>query len=162
MGKLEGKTCLITGGAGSLGAAAARLFVEHGAAVVLVDRDADGLDRVVRTLPPERTASMAGDVTDTEVASAYVALTLDRFGGIDVLFSNAGNFGTVKPIADYPDDVFDSVHGRPREGCLSRGEACRRRICARAARSSSRRALPACAATPAFMRTSPQNTPRSG
>ena len=109
MGRLEGKTCLITGGAGSLGAAAARLFVEHGASVVLVDRDAGGLDRVVRTLPPERTASMVGDVTDTEVASAYVGLTLDRFGGIDVLFSNAGNFGTVKPIADYPDHVFDSV-----------------------------------------------------
>ena len=109
MGRLEGKTCLITGGAGSLGAAAARLFVEHGAAVVLFDRDANRLDRVVRTLPPERVASMTGDVTDTEAISAYVALALERFGAIDVLFSNAGNFGTVKPIADYPDDVFDSV-----------------------------------------------------
>ena len=109
MGRLEGKTCLITGGAGSLGASAARLFVEHGAAVVLFDRDANRLDRVVRTLPPERVASMTGDVTDTEAISAYVVLALERFGGIDVLFSNAGNFGTVKPIADYPDDVFDSV-----------------------------------------------------
>ena len=109
MGRLEGKTCLITGGAGSLGASAARLFVEHGAAVVLFDRDANRLDRVVRTLPPERVASMTGDVTDTEAISAYAALALERFGGIDVLFSNAGNFGTVKPLADYPDDVFDSV-----------------------------------------------------
>ena len=32
-----------------------------------------------------------------------------RFGKIDVLFSNAGNFGVVAPIADYPEDVFDSV-----------------------------------------------------
>lgn len=109
MGKLEGKTCLITGGAGSLGAAVARLFVEHGASVVLVDRDELGLDRVLRTLPPERAAAAVVDVTDPAAVAGVVAFALERFGGIDVLFSNAGNFGMVGPIADYPDEVFDSV-----------------------------------------------------
>ena len=109
MGKLEGKTCLVTGGAGSLGAAVARLFIEHGASVVLVDRDEMGLDRVLRTLPPERAAAAVVDVTDPAAVAGVVAFTLERFGGIDVLFSNAGNFGTVGPIADYPDEVFDSV-----------------------------------------------------
>lgn len=109
MGKLEGKTCLVTGGAGSLGAAVARLLVEHGASVVLVDRDELGLDRVLRTLPPERAAAAVVDVTDSAAVAGVVAFTLERFGGIDVLFSNAGNFGTVGPIADYPDEVFDSV-----------------------------------------------------
>jgi len=43
--KLEGKTCVITGGAGSLGGAVARLFLAEGARVLLVDVDARGLDR---------------------------------------------------------------------------------------------------------------------
>ncbi|MBX9462404.1 MAG: SDR family oxidoreductase [Aquamicrobium sp.] len=109
MKKLDGKVCLITGGAGSLGAAAARLFIEQGAAVVLVDRDAERLNEVARDLPQERVATIVADVASAEGASAYVDLTLARFGAIDVLFSNAGNFGTVQPIADYPDDVFGEV-----------------------------------------------------
>jgi NAD(P)-dependent dehydrogenase (short-subunit alcohol dehydrogenase family) len=107
--KLDGRTCLITGGAGSLGAAAARLFTEQGAAVVLVDRDADRLNEVAHGLPGERVATIVADVARAEAAAAYVDLALQRFGAIDVLFSNAGNFGTVQPIADYPDDVFDEV-----------------------------------------------------
>lgn len=109
MKKLDGRTCLITGGAGSLGAAAARLFVEQGAAVVLVDRDADRLNEVARGLPQESVATIVADVASAEGAAAYVNLALQRFGAIDVLFSNAGNFGTVRPIADYPDTVFDEV-----------------------------------------------------
>lgn len=109
MKKLDGKSCLITGGAGSLGVAAARLFIEQGAAVVLVDRDAGRLDEVARGLPKERVATIVADVASAEGAAAYVALALQRFGAIDVLFSNAGNFGTVRPIADYPDTVFDEV-----------------------------------------------------
>ena len=109
MKKIDGRTCLITGGAGSLGAAAARLFVEQGAAVVLVDRDAGRLDEVARDLPQDRVATIVADVASAEGAAAYVALALQRFGAIHVLFSNAGNFGTVRPIADYPDTVFDEV-----------------------------------------------------
>lgn len=109
MGKLEGKTCLVTGGAGSLGAAVARLFIDQGASVVLVDRDEIGLDRVLRGLPQDRAAAAVADVTDPAAVGGFVAFTLGHFGGIDVLFSNAGNFGTVGPIADYPDEVFDSV-----------------------------------------------------
>jgi len=107
--KLDGKTCIVTGGAGSLGAAAARLFVEHGANVMLVDRDADGLKQVAAALPAASVGVVAADVSDAAAAAAYVARTVERFGGIDVLFSNAGNFGRVAPIADYPDDVFDGV-----------------------------------------------------
>ncbi|MEW9807916.1 SDR family NAD(P)-dependent oxidoreductase [Mesorhizobium sp. ZMM04-5] len=109
MKRLHQKSCIVTGGAGSLGAAAARLFVEHGASVMLVDRDADALDRVLQALPPGRAAGMAADVSDAAATSAYVAATIERFGGLDVLFSNAGNFGTVAPIADYPDSTFDHV-----------------------------------------------------
>lgn len=109
MKKLDGKTCIVTGGAGNLGCAAARLFLDHGARVLLVDRDADTLAHVASGLPPARIATMRADVADAGQTQAYVDAAVERFGKIDVLFSNAGNFGVVAPIATYPDETFDSV-----------------------------------------------------
>lgn len=105
--QLRGKTCLITGGAGSIGLASARVLLEEGARVVLVDRDAGALKQAQSTLGDVLT--ITADVSREADVKAYVAQTLERFGGIDVLFSNAGNFGTVAPIQDYPTEVFDQV-----------------------------------------------------
>ena len=87
MGRLEGKTALITGGARGQGAAEARLFAEEGANVVLTDvLDEDG----------ERTADIIGgtflhqDVTSEEEWAAAVAHAVALHGGIDVLINNAG------------------------------------------------------------------------
>ena len=109
MKKLDGKTCIVTGGAGNLGCAAARLFLDHGASVLLVDRDAEALTRVASDLPSDRVATIRADVADAGQTRAYVDAAVERFGRIDVLFSNAGNFGVVAPIATYPDETFDSV-----------------------------------------------------
>lgn len=109
MALLDKKTCIITGGAGSIGLATARLFLAEGANVVLVDLDRDTLDRAAAGLPEDRVALAAADVTDAASTRSYIALAVARFGGIDVLFSNAGIFGTVAPIADYPVDLFDRV-----------------------------------------------------
>lgn len=109
MALLEKKTCIITGGAGSIGLATARLFLAEGANVVLVDLDRDTLDRAAADLPEDRVALAAADVTDAVSTRSYVDFAVARFGGIDVLFSNAGIFGTVAPIADYPVDLFDRV-----------------------------------------------------
>ena len=109
MALLDGKTAIVTGGAGSIGLATARLFLAEGANIVLVDRDRAGLERAAAGLPAERVALAAADVSDDQSTKAYVTLAVERFGGIDVLFSNAGTFGTVAPIANYPLDVFDAV-----------------------------------------------------
>lgn len=108
---LEGKTCLITGGAGSIGLASARLLRAQGARLVLVDRDAAALERAVESLggPAEDLLTRAADVADEAAARGYVAAAMGRFGRLDVLFSNAGNFGTVAPIEDYPTETFDAV-----------------------------------------------------
>ena len=108
--QLEGKTCLVTGGAGSIGRATARLFVEQGARVMLVDLDAAALQRAAEPLDPECSAWMTADVSDEASVRDAIAATAQRWGGIDVLFSNAGNFGVVRPIAEYPLDVFEAVH----------------------------------------------------
>lgn len=109
MGRLDGKVCIITGGAGSLGLATARLFQTEGASTVLVDLQADTLKHAVATLDPARTATVAADVTASADVQHYVAAAIERFGAIDILFSNAGNDGPVLPITDYPEDAFDSV-----------------------------------------------------
>ena len=108
---LEGKTCLITGGGGNIGCASARLMLEEGARVVLVDLEQAALDAACAELAGygDRVLAVQADVSDEGSVKACVAKAVERFGGIDVLFSNAGNFGTVAPIEDYPTEVFDSV-----------------------------------------------------
>ena len=87
MGRLEGKTVLITGGARGQGAAEARLFAEEGANVVLTD---------VLGEEGERTAAEVGgtflrhDVTSEEEWASVVSRTVELHGGIDVLINNAG------------------------------------------------------------------------
>ena len=52
---------------------------------------------------------MLADVTSAKDTQAYVDATVARWGPIDVLFSNAGISGVIRPVTDYPEDVFDAV-----------------------------------------------------
>jgi NAD(P)-dependent dehydrogenase (short-subunit alcohol dehydrogenase family) len=113
MGLLDDKVCVITGGAGSLGLASARLFLAEGAMVVLVDLEPSALARAAEELagPQVETvaADVAADVRDAAGTRSYLERAVARFGPIDVLFSNAGNQGPVIPVTDYPEDAFDAV-----------------------------------------------------
>ena len=110
--RLDDKTCIVTGGAGSLGSVTARLMLDEGARVMLVDRSGHALKRTADSLASssDRVATFVADVGNAEDVERFVAATVERFGAIDVLFSNAGNFGTVAPIESYPVDVFDDVY----------------------------------------------------
>jgi NAD(P)-dependent dehydrogenase (short-subunit alcohol dehydrogenase family) len=106
--RLRGKVAVITGGAGSIGAATARLFVAEGARVVVTDVD----ERAVADLAAglgDHAAAHAGDVTSSDDVQAAVGLAVKRFGGLDVAFANAGVFGSIAPVTEYPEDVFDRV-----------------------------------------------------
>jgi len=109
--QMKGKVCVITGGAGSIGLASARLLLSEGAKVMLTDLSEASLKKAADDLGNDASslAVFAADVTKSDHVRNCIAATLKRFGKIDVLFSNAGNFGTVAPITDYPEDVFDSV-----------------------------------------------------
>jgi NAD(P)-dependent dehydrogenase (short-subunit alcohol dehydrogenase family) len=107
--QMQDKVCVITGGAGSIGRAAAKLLHAEGAKVMLLDLDAVALQQAAAQIGGERVAWAAADITKSDQVKAGVADTVRQFGKIDVLFSNAGNFGVVAPIADYPEDVFDAV-----------------------------------------------------
>jgi NAD(P)-dependent dehydrogenase (short-subunit alcohol dehydrogenase family) len=110
MKRLDDKVCLITGGGGSIGLATARLFLDEGAKVMLVDLAQADLARAAERLGSDRVAIVAADVTKATDVAAAVGAVVARWGRIDVLFSNAGNFGVVAPIAAYPEDVFDAVY----------------------------------------------------
>ena len=110
MKALRDRVCLITGGAGSLGRAIAKLFAEEGAKLVLSDLDESALAVAHDEIGSERTVTVAGDVTRADDAARMVDTALAAFGRLDVVISNAGNFGTVAPIGEYPEEVFDAVY----------------------------------------------------
>ena len=88
MKRLEGKVCVITGAGGGMGREAALLFCDEGAKVCVADVDVEAA---------EKTASDAADafaiqvdVADPESVQRMYAETVSRYGGIDVLYNNAG------------------------------------------------------------------------
>jgi NAD(P)-dependent dehydrogenase (short-subunit alcohol dehydrogenase family) len=107
--RLAGKSALITGGAGSIGLATAHAFVAEGARVLLLDLDGPALERAVAELGSERAAHAVADTTDSAAVAAAVATTVERFGSLDVAFANAGIFGCVAAVTEYPADVFEQV-----------------------------------------------------
>ncbi len=107
---LNDKTCILTGGAGSLGMATARLLLDAGARVMLIDRSELGLKRAEAELASDRVAGIVADVRHADDVERFVEAAVARFGPIDIVFSNAGNFGTVAPIEHFPLDVFDDVY----------------------------------------------------
>ena len=92
MGRLEGKSCLISGGAKGLGAAQARLFAREGARVAVGDvRDSEGA-RLVGELRASGADSLYVrlDVTSEADWESAVAAVMEEFGALDVLVNNAG------------------------------------------------------------------------
>jgi NAD(P)-dependent dehydrogenase (short-subunit alcohol dehydrogenase family) len=89
--QLQGSVCVVTGGGNGIGAALARRFADEGAAgVVIADLDADGAERVARSISDGRGVALPGDVTDEAYHQALVALAEERYGPVDLYCSNAG------------------------------------------------------------------------
>jgi len=108
-GQLDGKVCVVTGAAGSLGLASVQRLLREGAKVLLVDREEAALAAAAKSLPMDRIATIAADVAKAEDTRRYIDAAVQRWGGIDVLFINAGVSGVISPITEYPEDVWDQV-----------------------------------------------------
>ena len=109
MTRLDGKVAIITGGAGGIGRAAAKLFTEEGAKVMLVDIDEKALKEVVAEIGKTNATYKVADVGDPIGNQAFVAETLERFGAVDIALLNAGIEGMIKPINEYTPEMFDKV-----------------------------------------------------
>ncbi|MCM3566166.1 SDR family NAD(P)-dependent oxidoreductase [Hydrogenophaga intermedia] len=91
--RLAGRVAMITGGGAGIGAAASALFCREGAAVAMVDADAQALERTRATIleaqPEARVMGIAADVSDLAGAQAAVAQCLEAWGSLDALVNNA-------------------------------------------------------------------------
>jgi 2-hydroxycyclohexanecarboxyl-CoA dehydrogenase len=112
MARLESRVAIVTGGAGGIGAAAARLFCEEGAAVALVDLPEAPLGAVVdaieRDVAGARVVPVAVDLASESAARQAVAATLDAFGAIDVLVNNAG-IRAYEPLAEARAETWQRI-----------------------------------------------------
>lgn len=109
MKRLENKIALITGGAGSIGKQTAKVFLEEGAKVFLVDLNEEDLKKTAVELGGENVQYCVADVSRSSDVQNYVDAAVKAYGKIDIFFNNAGIEGVVKPIEDYPEDMFDKV-----------------------------------------------------
>ncbi len=89
---LTGKRAIVTGGAAGIGRAASLLLAEAGAAVTIVDLDETGGESVVRQIVQDggRAMFVRGDVSQAEDCRNAVQETVEAWGGVDILFNNAG------------------------------------------------------------------------
>ena len=111
MGRLHGKTALISGGATGMGAATARLFAEEGARLAIIDHNADAAKataEAIRATGATCVAITADVSSEVEVITAVRAAEA-ALGPFDVLFNHAGSV-VVKPFLDITVDEWDRLH----------------------------------------------------
>ena len=89
--KLQGKVAIITGGASGLGEATARRFADHGArAIVIADVQDEKGQNVAASIGPNICTYFHCDVSDEEQVKTLVDSTVNAYGRLDIMFSNAG------------------------------------------------------------------------
>jgi len=109
MGKLDGKVAVITGGSSGIGFATAQAFYAEGARVVITGRTTGTLEEAARQLGPNALAVTA-DVANIDDLERLFSTTVETFGGVDILFVNAG-IAKLGPIEAMSEDIFDTVMG---------------------------------------------------
>jgi len=109
MNRLKDKTAVITGGAGGIGMATAKLFLEEGAKVMLVDLREGDLKEAVKTLDSPNAFYCAADVSRLVDVKTYTNEAISKLDKVDIFFNNAGIEGNFFPIEEYPEDIFDKV-----------------------------------------------------
>ncbi|MBI1404744.1 MAG: SDR family oxidoreductase [Caulobacter sp.] len=103
MGRLSGRRAIVTGAASGIGRATAGLFASEGARVLAVDRPGADLafdDAAIETLEQ--------DISLDAAPAAIIGKALEAFGGLDILYNNAG-ISHGAPVADTSDEAFDRL-----------------------------------------------------
>ncbi|NWA04512.1 SDR family oxidoreductase [Pseudomonas gingeri] len=105
--RLKNKSVLITGGTSGIGLATARLFIAEGARVAVTGRDAAVFEGVQAELG-DNALVLQGDVRSLKDMRAIAAVVKERFGGLDVVFANAGR-AFPSALDDIDDDLYDEI-----------------------------------------------------
>jgi 3-hydroxybutyrate dehydrogenase/3-oxoacyl-[acyl-carrier protein] reductase len=108
--QLEGKVAAITGGTAGIGRGIAQAFLDQGARVALMARNAERGERVVAELGVgDRALFVAGDATSQADVEGFVDAAAAHFGAVDILVNNAGGARDLQPLVAVSDDEWDLV-----------------------------------------------------
>ena len=109
-GQLAGKVAIVTGASSGIGLETAKLYAREGASVVLARRAAE-LDRLAAAIEAAggRALALAGDVRDEALARDAVTAAVERFGGLDIAFNNAGAMGPSRPLHEIEPQEWQDV-----------------------------------------------------
>ena len=114
MGRLEGKRVFLTGGAKGIGRAAAVLFAAEGARVAIADIDEEGGAETAALANAEggEAVFLTADITQGDAVAAAVGAAAERFGGLDVLYNNAGGATPADgPVTEASEEEFRRAIG---------------------------------------------------
>ncbi|MGD1886330.1 MAG: SDR family NAD(P)-dependent oxidoreductase [Cohaesibacteraceae bacterium] len=109
MGRLTGKTAVLTGGGNGIGKAGVKKFTAEGAAVVIADFNLEAAETLTKSIISEggKAVAVQADVSDEASVDAMVASALETFGKIDILFNSAGGGSTKDgPVTELELDEF--------------------------------------------------------
>jgi len=126
--KLQNKVAILTGAASGIGEAVAMRYLDEGAKCVLVDvKPAAKFAQRLSEAHPERVHVVSADVTRREDIEGIVAITVQHFGGVDILFNNAALFD-MRPLLDESWDTFDQLFAVNVKGMFFLMQAVARRM----------------------------------
>lgn len=100
MDALTDRVAIVTGASSGIGRATALLLAREGASVVVTARRENELEALVAQVEAEggRALAVAGDIREEKLAEHLVDVAVDRFGGLDISFNNAGSNGEMGPV----------------------------------------------------------------
>jgi 3-hydroxybutyrate dehydrogenase len=126
---MQNKVAVVTGAASGIGKEIAKIYFDQGAKVAIADLNLDAAQAVAREFDPsgERAIAVAMDVTNEEQVDAGIAQVADKFGGIDVLVSNAG-IQIVAPVDEFKFSDWKKMLAIHLDGAFLTTRACLKRM----------------------------------
>ena len=108
--RLEGKTAIVTGATGGIGAATSKRFLEEGANTILVGRSKEKLDDLIDNIPfAENALIHLAEATDEDAVIDCMKVAKDKFGSVDIVVANAGTEGVVQPLTEFTVEEFNHL-----------------------------------------------------
>ena len=118
--RLDGKTAIITGGAGGLGRSMVKQYAEAGANVVVASRNLENCQKIVDEVKADggNALAVSVDITVPEQVDSMIEQTVKEYGALDAIVNNAGRWGKGHAAEDTPLDEWNDIIEQNLTGCF--------------------------------------------